>query len=531
MNPLIVAPGTGISGLVMFAFRLLRRTELSFVPVICLAGFPPSARCLPPTVPHSIAVNSPIERAMETLERQPSNVIIDLEIHGPYLWAATGAGVGRFLPASGTGNPASGTWAAFGEEEGLGAGGVSGIAVGTTVHGDTIIWAATAIDTSISGENYSAGGGVGFSIDMGQIWTWMPQPVDSIGSPDISPTTTNILNVTYDIAILGNRVWISSWGGGLRYLDMEADSLYWINRPPDTLSFDAVSNLNHRAFSVVTMDTLLWVGTAGGINLSRDGGSTWRNFPHIAVDEATPSGNFVNALGAQITSTGKRIIWASTWSTGNESEYTGVSMSEDLGITWRRVLGSPEDPIRSHNFAFDDSVVYVATEKGLYKSIDFGNTWGVFPPVYDSVTQERAYLEELFSVAVGLDRLWVGSAEGLAVSGNGGNTWRLMRSYPVPGTGTVPEAYAYPVPFSPSRFPVVRFQYRLKSADTVTLEIYDFAMELVARPVRDVHRPAGVNTEVWNGLGPGGRTIANGAYFFRISGGGQERWGKLLVLD
>ena len=77
---------------------------------------------------------------------------------------------------------------------------------------------------------------------------------------------------------------------------------------------------------------------------------------------------------------------------------------------------------------------------------------------------------------------------------------------------------------------VVRFHYNMKSPGTVTLELYDFAMELLIRPVRDEYRAAGENDEFWDGLAPEGREIANGAYFFRIIGGGEERWGKLLIL-
>jgi len=292
-----------------------------------------------------------------------------------------------------------------------------------------------------------------------------------------------------------------------------------------------LAHLNHRAFSVAVMDTLLWVGTAGGVNLSYDNGETWQNFQHSSTNDNSLTGNFVPALGVQITPDGKKILWAATWTAEGQSEFFGVTKSENLGVTWTRVLGSPEEPVRAHNFAFDGSLVYVATDDGLLKSADFGATWGKFPPIRDEVSGERMYNPEIYSVASGLGRFWAGGPEGLAVSVDNGLSWRMLRTFPTPGQGNTPDSYAYPNPYSPSRFSALRFQYRLDHADRVTLEIYDFAMELLSRPVNGEMRCAGDHSEVWDGYGPGGQEVANGVYFYRLSGGGKDRWGKILILD
>ncbi|MCB2198412.1 hypothetical protein KQI63_03350 [bacterium] len=478
----------------------------------------------------STAQLTPTPRTLSGQDKLPSNSIIDLELFGPYLYGATGEGLTRFRPVPG-GEPSEGGWLQPTLADGFGRGGVSGLAIGTTSDGDTVVWAATALDTSIAGESYAAGGGVGYSLDHGQTWSWMGQPVDDRDDEEISPTVTSVQNVTYDIGFLEDRAWIASWGGGLRYYDMNNPDQGWVNHPPDTDSYDVLEHLNHRAFSVSVMDTLLWVGTAAGVNLSRDNGETWQNFAHVPGSESSLSGNFVPSLGSQITSSGKRIIWAGTWSAESSTEYYGVSKSEDLGVTWTRVLGSTDEPVRAHNFAFQDSVVYVCTDDGLLKSVDYGETWGRFPAIRDLNTGERTYEPEIYSAAYGQDRLFVGGPEGLGVSADGGLTWDLLRSFPTPGESGQPDSYAYPNPFSPSRFAVVRFQYTLDSADNVTLEIYDFALELLIRPVKDAFRAAGDHSEVWDGRGPGGREIANGVYFYRLTGGGKERWGKVLVLD
>lgn len=466
----------------------------------------------------------------------PSNTIIDMEAFGPHLWIATGGGLARFTPDPGSSDPTAGQWASWGHGEGIGRGGVSGLAVGATSWGDTLVWVATAFDTLAAGESLPAGGGLSFSADLGATWTWIPQPVDDRNETEYSPTTTVVQNVTYDISLAGDTVWIASFGGGLRRFAMtpqrlaDRDSVRFQVVPPDDNPFSPVDHPNHIAFSTATLGGLLAAGTSAGVNLSADGGETWRNSDHDPQDNATLTGNWVVALNGQTTSSGRHLLWASTRATTGDTEFSGVSVSEDGGLSWRRVLGAFGEPVVANNFAFDDSVVYVAANSGLYKSADFGATWGQFPPIHDTVSGERTYSGERISVSAGLNRLWVGTYEGLAVSANGGLDWRLMRTFPAPDSEGTPAAYAYPNPFSPRLQEVVRIQYVMERAGHVTLEIYDFAMELVIKPIDDEPRAAGDHVEVWDGLGPGGETIANGVYFFRLSGGGKTRWGKILIL-
>ncbi len=471
--------------------------------------------------------------------RLPSNSIIDMALMEPYLWVATGNGLARVTL---TGPP---DWPILNSSRanGFGNGGVSGLAVSVTSWGDTIVWAATAIDTTISGTDYAAGGGIGYSLDQGETWTWTPQPVDPADAPDIAPTTVSVQNVTYDIGIQGDRVWIASWAGGIRYFDMTperlaagGDSIQWVNRPPDDQPFDVLTNLNHRGFSIAVMDSLLWVGTAGGVNLSTDSGATWVNFKHSSTFDGSLTGNFVPSLGVQKTSTGQTILWAGTWVAEGSSQYYGISRTTDLGATWARVMGSTQEPVRTHNFGFADTAAFAASDDGLFKTVDGGQNWYLFPRINDIESLEVIYEPEVYSIvaAPGSSMQWelfVGGPGGLAYSGDNGAIWRILRSYPTPGQGGEPISYAYPNPFSPDRFEVVRVQYYLSRDARVTLEIYDFAMELLVRPVKEEWRPAGDRSEAWNGRGPGGGDIANGVYFYRLTLGDDEHWGKIMVLD
>jgi hypothetical protein len=483
----------------------------------------------------------PSDRTITVGNELPSNSVLDLIIYGPHVWMGTSRGVARFTPDLSNSDPASGEWLSFNQSDGLGRGGVSALDVGALPDGTTIVWASTVYDTTINGASFKAGGGPTFSVDSGQTWTNLPQPVDSLNGSLEFPTTTHIQNTTWDLTVSGNRVWLASWAGGIRYLeltndiaDRDTDDLVWVNRPPDDLPFHAADNLNHLGFSLAAMDTLLWVGTAQGVNLTRDGGTTWEAFRHSDDNELTISGSWIPAMGAQVTSTGKSVIWVATRSTatsGNSDQYAGICMSDNFGATWQRVLGSYEDPLVAHNFAFRDTSVYVSTDEGLFKSNDYGQTWGLYPKPHDLVTDNKIYSDRVHDAAFGFDQFWMSSPDGIAVSNDDGSTWSVIRSYPKPGVNSTPDAYAYPVPFSPSRSDVVRFQYHTDKAGYITLEIFDFAMELVIRPVKDKYKLAGDNIEVWDGYGPNGKVIANGAYFFRISGGGVEHWGKLMILD
>ncbi|MFQ5772103.1 MAG: FlgD immunoglobulin-like domain containing protein, partial [bacterium] len=356
-------------------------------------------------------------------------------------------------------------------------------------------------------------------------WTFIPQP-----------GTTPVQNITFDIALRGDEVWITSFGGGLRKSDNRGQS--WEIVTPDSFIFDPLGNLNHRAFSVLVVDSILWVGTAGGINRSSDGGITWTNFSHQNQTNAI-SGNFVVAIDRQRYATKER-IWASTRETtvesGDTTEFRGVSWSEDQGFNWRTALRGET----AHNFAFDDSVVYVATDNGLYKSLDGGETWALFPNIVDVTGTRRILANEVFAAGISAGHtLWTGTKNGLAKTSNSGVTWEIFQVFEPTGREGTPRTYAYPNPFSPNVHNTldgvghVRFQYNTISATNVTLKIYDFAMQLVATVVEDVARPAnGDFYEIWDGRASNGKKIDNGVYFYRLElQGDGTYWGKLIVLN
>lgn len=475
--------------------------------------------------------------------RLTSNVVIDLRAgtEEETIWAGTGQGVSKFddpdqWPPS---VPLPDPWYSWGAAEGLGKGGASALVVT-----DSIIWAAFAFDTTVGISG--AGGGLAYSRDGGDNWTWLPQPrdpkveVDEYGYSDelgYWPTTTNVDNITYDIALSDSFIWITSKGGGLRRYAKAADSIDYLNWEvvsPDDKKFHPSENLNHIAFAVVSAEGVLWVGTAGGINKSTDEGRTWTNYDHLS---SGISGNFVTAMAWQES---EHTLWAATWRAEGITESYGVTKTTNGGITWEVVLGDSSasevtgtiTTVRAHNFAFDDSIIYVCDDAGLWKSPDGGQTWGLFPMMKDmDILTGRAFYDPTVYSALAYEGLWVGGVEGVARSTDMGNTWNLFQAaLPLTDPARPTDTYAYPNPFSPQRFSVVRFRYFNPSSGPVKITIFDFSMTKVTDAVSNVYRPAGELYEVWDGR-KNSEIIANGTYFYRIEKPGGDVWGKVVILD
>jgi hypothetical protein len=86
-------------------------------------------------------------------------------------------------------------------------------------------------------------------------------------------------------------------------------------------------------------------------------------------------------------------------------------------------------------------------------------------------------------------------------------------------------AQNYPNPFNPA----TRISFGLSAPSRVSLRIYDTSGRLV-RTLVEGERGAGRFTELWDGRDSGGRAVASGIYFYRLSAGGFERTKKMILL-
>ena len=480
-----------------------------------------------------------------------SNSINDIIVQRDTVWFGTARGLSltadggtSWIHFSGTGT--------FNEQ---GNKGISAIAIK-----DNNIWIATGYTTKLGDESFQTGGGLHYSIDHGVTWSFIPQPVDQ-GTVDTLIYGINKIralavtvpqnNITFDIAITSNAVWTASWAGMLRKSRLDSigfsrvilppDNLNQIS-PTDSLSFDLspssgrlglTENDNHKVFSVYASDdTIIWVGTAGGINKSTDGGISWRKFSY---QNHTISGNFVVALKEQILST-RRIIWAATVNANDPDETKGVSYSEDGGETWKTTLLGEW----AHNIAFKDSLVYIATDNGLFRSSDFGDSWIRSGSIYDpDPTRLHCFVSpECYGVGVKDDTVWYAGPEGIAYTIDSptqpfGSTWKIFRTYvPIQNEN---RTYAYPNPFAPDDEPV-RLHYSLGTSNSgikeITIRIFDYAMQPVRTLLQKASRLSGKEyDEIWDGKNDNRSIVANGVYFYRVEMNDQAPiWGKILVL-
>ncbi|MFH1195317.1 MAG: hypothetical protein V1720_06370 [bacterium] len=479
-----------------------------------------------------------------------SNSIIDILVANSAVWLGTSRGVSKTADDGES-------WINYYGNEAFGSDNVS--AVGFY---DGKIWAATAHSVEANGETLPEGTGLKYSTDNGETWQKIPQPIDEqddtivvygINRIRALPVTVAINNLAYDVTFTPGTVWIATFAGGLRKTTDNGVTWQRVVLPPDYLdeiqptdtlsfllqpvagAFGNESNLNHRIFSVLAIDdTTIYVGTAGGINKSTDGGISWKKFTHLNQDEPI-SGNFVVALGYDKVT---KWIWAATWKAEGTSEYYAVSASSNGGETWQTFLPGE----KAHNFGFKyiDSGfgmeyvhVFAPTDNGMFTSLNFGSTWVSIKPERDVITNASINTSTFYSAAVKkIDSdtydAWFGSSDGLAkVRGDISDIYVAS-----PTLKDKNETFAFPNPFSPD-IKSVRIKY--SCGDTVapvTIRVFDFNMNLVKTIIQNVTKPESeYYYQEWDGRDEANKIVPNGVYFYRIDIGSDEPlFGKIMVL-
>ncbi len=511
-----------------------------FFPVILWAQLSPENYLLSGEKLYKQAASSP-----------KSNSILDILVIGDTIWLGTSRGLSRS-----TDNGIS--WKNYYEQNEFGRASISALA-----YGNGIIWAALGNTVNINGNNLPEGAGIRYSSDNGETWNVIPQPVDAeddtvivygINNIRALPVTTRINNITYDIAVTKNAVYIASFAGGLRKSTDNGATWERVVLPPDyldeihpndTLSFSLQpvsgafgneNNLNHRLFAVAAgKANELWVGSAGGINKSTDGGVSWIKFNHS--NQSNPiSGNFITALAYDSVSNS---IWASTWKAEGITEYYGVSRSTNGGITWDVFLTNE----RTHNFAFINysqlNDVLVATDNGIFRSQDLGDSWFLPSLIVDSNTGQSLLTTVFYSadshpVNNNSANIWLGTDNGLVKLYESGTAWegdwQIFQASEEITNETV--SFAFPNPFAPG-LESVKIKYIVGGTSAeVTIRIFNFSMQLVRTLLQNATRSAGVDQiETWDGKDDSGSFVPNGVYFYRIDIPGKDPiYGKILAL-
>lgn len=479
---------------------------------------------------------------------QKGNSISDISVIGDTIILGTNKGLSISFSAGTAWENFYGI-SPFGEES------ISGVDIK-----DGLVCVSTAHSVQKDGQDLPEGSGIKISNDFGTKWISIPQPIDNKDSNKVYygknilnalPITTAVNNIAYDVALTKNTIWIACFAGGLRKstdlgnnwqrVVLPPDYLNSI-KPEDSLYFDLSpvsgnlgyeSNLNHRVFSVYAEnDSIIWVGTAGGINKSTDGGISWTKFNH--KNQSAPiSGNFVVALqGTRYNKVSH--IFAATWKAEDSSESYSISHTSNGGASWNTSMESE----RFHNFGFFQSVTYSCGTNGLWRSPDFGLTWVKAPTIVDEITKQRITTNTFYAANSQRDNIWVGSNDGLAKTVENfspwSSSWRVFLAFtPVESKS---ETYCYPNPFNPD-VEFLKIKYTTAGQDAkITIRIYDFGFNLVRTVIQNASRNGLVDnliqqTENWDGKNEAGFFVSNGVYFYSVEINDEKPiFGKILVI-
>ena len=456
------------------------------------------------------------------------------------------------------------------------------------VYGDRIA-VATGHTEELSGSIYSVGDAVYLSDDGAQTWSRysIPRIFKERADMSVPGGDTQCFGLSFRSA---DRIWaafttefvVNTGDFGLSWNRFRPDST---NNPQDN-PFEGDPNLmrywhlNYRAFDVAVLDNYaqarIWVSTNSGLNQSANDGRTWTNYDAI---KGNLTGDFVPAIAVDKP---RNALWAATQASSiDESQLqsnprdvngdgeinhrdwdldadgmvdqpgnAGVSWTTDDGATWNRYIPSL-DPAVGRNFiawdmAFHGDTVWVGGSAGsddaLLVSYDYGSSWHIRPVVtafQDTLNTKQGIL----STAWAAGALWLTTANGLARSTDGGETFELVLRYPQATTldgGTVVEqggvtsgleTYAFPSPCAPRAGTVPRIVFALAAQANVTIDIYDAGSGLV-RTITLASLPRGNHTVPWDGKDDSGNFAANGIYLYRVrTTAGDEATGRVMVLN
>lgn len=397
--------------------------------------------------------------------------------------------------------------------------------------------------------------------------------IEMIGrSSDRGSTFTTLLPnvITYDLDFIADTTYAVTEGG--MYLTPDSadfgnpanERIVYVEEYVDGILIDSLGNDTMTALEIIG-DTI-YVGTNNGFAYSLDRGETF-DIVRINQDSLHPDlvlfyssaitgieSDWVPALGVQYTDTQPFAwTWISTRPTysGSAAISLGVPLEQFVVDTitndttflgYTKYWGQVYDNF-AWNFAFASDTVFAATDDGLLMavtdSLAYGSTgydWTVVD-LEDSSGQSLVLPgTPVYGVEVADSLIWVGTDDRTVVINRSdlsdqSSLFVLDRNTPAD------EVYAFPVPYSHVNSQAVEFHFSLAEEADVTIEIYDFAMNLVRRVIDQQTYPAGTYPErgsyrpTWDGTNGQGDEVAVGVYYFKVElSSGDVRWGKLAVI-
>ena len=430
----------------------------------------------------------------------------------------------------------------------------------------------------------SKGTGVSYSLDGGNSWNFMPQPTDKNNQLDPSyvnkwacpwgpfnasalydsqfdcnsncldcvqnqsncmmydyiewgeqdsilnfSVTTDIQNVSYGVAVLGDYIYAASWAGSLRRFNYMNQEPHWevVPLPMDNQDFitcgqidesiyqiNPVGNYvdnydcgyefdNHKVFSVFSNEDTLWVGTANGINKGIVGIDSCIDWEHYTSDQYGFYDDWVIGFENQLLEDGTtNRLWAITWDrqySGSHEFYGGPpSYTDDGGQTWHVVEEFDSKDLLTYNISSTLEKIYISSDQGLFFTTNYSevNLWDelILPSAISTQSVfDSEYLEDE-------NHLFVGTGQGVCVYD--GATFSCESS----NSDISNTFYAYPNPFDFNNTNQLTFVYDNDESNLDgEIEIYDIAMDRVVKI-----NASGISR--WNGNNEFGDRVSNGLY-------------------
>ncbi|MCK4529582.1 MAG: hypothetical protein KAU44_00225 [Candidatus Marinimicrobia bacterium] len=229
-------------------------------------------------------------------------------------------------------------------------------------------------------------------------------------------------NAITDIVQMNDSTFLFASGNGLSITYNRGDNIYTYYPNGETVSYGAVTGL-------VTLGEHIWVATAydtsviegsyytdypkgNGISYSPDAGRSWQRFPQStdgqydtleavlgdsisALPITSKINNLTYDLAIQLTETGDTVLWSANFAGGTRKSFNN-------GATWQRVVLPPDR--------------YDALNSETILDFDLSPTAGALG--FESNLNHRA-----FSLSIKGDTIVVGTANGINISYDEGETW------------------------------------------------------------------------------------------------------------
>lgn len=443
------------------------------------------------------------------------------------------------------------------------------------------VLAGLGYNSTRGGESAQTAMGYYQSIDRDDTWNFIDFPLDnrgpvectagSVGSPcDIEFTygretyirtriTVPELSPPFEVDFHENTLMSVNWASGLlrssdngqtwermilppsNVSELNPDSTYeWtsLNENNEIINrYDPRYDNNLLGFGLLIDDNqTVWVGTAGGINISENALNApvdevkWRK---ISFNPDTESGLLANWIVSIRQQPGTNRIWMTNWQSDPENrDRNGIVYTEDGGDTFQYFL----EGVRVNDIGFFDGIVFATADNGLFISEDDGVSWTKI----DQIQSPNTFFPRgtrYFTVSATDQNLWIGTSDGIASTNDGGETWKIIRvDMPLSGGNVyqpdAPDAdsYAYPNPFSPRQHSQVRIKFEAAQAEQSSIQIFDFGMNLI-KSIDIESADSGSYEVVWDGTDQSGRLASNGTYFYVINKPSGRLDGKILLLD